>query len=66
MSMKVTLEEDSLQTNTNMADTLWLPPVLDLFVNCYTAQKAKWIDCNVTELEKTAPEYQSANFCTHI
>ena len=64
MSEKVKSQEDSLKTNTNMAEALWTPPVLDLSVDRYAAWrawKAKWIDyCIVTELEKKAPEYQSA------
>ena len=47
-----------------MEEALWTPPVLDLSVDRYTAWrawKAKWIDyCIVKELEKKAPEYQSA------
>ena len=64
MSKKVKLQEDSLKMNTNMAEALWTPPVLDLSVDHYTAWrawKAKWIDyCIATELEKKAPEYHSA------
>ena len=64
MSKTVKSEKGSLQANTTMAEALWTPPALDLSVDRYAAWrawKAKWIDyCIVTELEKKAPEYQSA------
>ena len=70
MSEKVKSQEDSLKANTNMAEALWTPPVLDLFVDRYAAWrawKAKWIDyCIVTELEKESTRISVCNVEIHL